>query len=233
MTVSTLSRFSAGAALIAMLAAPAVSRAGAPTSCDKIAQDVRESVEKDPSKVLMIVEDALVINETCACEIVRAAITAAKADAPLVKQIVQTSIAVAPKMTAVIEECSGSDVSGAAVASNTSQDSGKNVVDVSGKSGGGKNGMDIQPPKDGTGADGANGSSRGSGNFGSNGIRGPYLIQPATGVFGSGGTTPSTNKDRDGRKDSKPDERGRNRPRVIIIRPVSPTSSDPKLDEPK
>jgi hypothetical protein len=44
--------------------------------CSKIAQDVAESVTKEPSKVLMIVEDALVINESCACEIIKAAIQA-------------------------------------------------------------------------------------------------------------------------------------------------------------
>jgi len=45
----------------------------------------------------MIVEDALVINESCACEIVKAAITAAKADAPMVKRIVQAAVAVSPE----------------------------------------------------------------------------------------------------------------------------------------
>lgn len=73
--------------------------------CDDISRDVAAAVEKEPGKVLMIVEDALVINESCACEITRAAIMASKADPTLVNQIVQTAISVAPKMSGVIMDC--------------------------------------------------------------------------------------------------------------------------------
>jgi hypothetical protein len=75
--------------------------------CDQMASDVRNAVASDPAKTLMIVEDALVINESCACEIVRAAIEASKADDAMKQQIVQTALAVAPKMAPVINECSG------------------------------------------------------------------------------------------------------------------------------
>lgn len=75
------------------------------SACDDIARDVAAAIQKDPSKTLMIVEDALVINESCACEIVRAAIAAAQADSAMVNQIVQTGIAVAPKMSGVIMDC--------------------------------------------------------------------------------------------------------------------------------
>jgi hypothetical protein len=230
MIVTTLCRYSAGAALTALFAVSAVSPAGAaPTTCDKISQDVRESVEKDPAKVLMIVEDALVINETCACEIVRAAITASKADGELVKQIVQTSIAVAPKMTAVIEECSGLPVSGAQTAST--KKSGKDVVNVSGKDVqdvSGKDAMDVKAPKD--GAAGAAGSRFGNG---AGDIRGLYLIQPATGVFGSGGN--NTNQDKQTKTTSSKDEeeKKRRRRRPTHVEEVTPGSSTPKEDEPK
>jgi hypothetical protein len=231
MIFSTLCRYSAGLALVALIAVPAVSTAGNPNTCDKIAQDVFDSVGKDPAKVLMIVEDALVINGTCACEIVRSAIKASNADAAMVKQIVQTSIGIAPKMTAVIEECAGVDVSGARTAAATSTDSGKDVVDVSGKQGSGKDGaMNIQPPKDGT-ADGSTRGAGSNGNFAGSAIRGPYLIQPATGVFGNGGTTTNAKDDEDDNQPSR--DRRRERPRVIVIRPVSPTNNDPKNDEPK
>ncbi len=70
--------------------------------CSDIAGDVRIAVEKDPSKVLMVVEDALVINEGCASDIVTAAILASKADESLASQIVQTAVSVAPKMAAAI-----------------------------------------------------------------------------------------------------------------------------------
>jgi hypothetical protein len=77
-------------------------------SCSEISNDVRAAVEKDPSKVLMVVEDALVINEGCAADIVRSAIVAAKADSTLAGQIVQTATSVAPKMTAAINEAANS-----------------------------------------------------------------------------------------------------------------------------
>jgi len=72
--------------------------------CDDISNDVRVAVEKDPSKVLMIVEDALVINEGCAGDIVKTAITAAKADETLAAQIVKTGVSVAAKMEVAINE---------------------------------------------------------------------------------------------------------------------------------
>jgi hypothetical protein len=75
--------------------------------CDQISQDVRKAVASDPAKTLMIVEDALVINEACACEIVTAAIEASKADESLKQQIVQTALAVAPKMAPAVTACVG------------------------------------------------------------------------------------------------------------------------------
>ena len=75
MTTGLRSRFASPIACLLLLAtAPAVmAQAG---GCSEIANDVRVAVEKDPTKVLMVVEDALVINEGCAGDIVRAAITA-------------------------------------------------------------------------------------------------------------------------------------------------------------
>lgn len=99
--------------------------------CDDISNDVAAAIQKDPSKTLMIVEDALVINESCACEIIKAAILASQADSGLVNQIVQTGISVAPKMSGVIMDCATS-VSPAAitavstVSSDYLTDSGKN-----------------------------------------------------------------------------------------------------------
>ena len=144
--------------------------AGAPSNCDKIAQDVRESVSKEPTKVLMIVEDALVINETCACEIVKAAITASNADQPMVKQIVQTAVAVAPKMTPVIIECANAispgAVEGSGETQTVSRKSGKDAKSVVPSEA-------IQPPKE-SGTDFSQ-------NF--TGVRGVYLMAPAVGGF--------------------------------------------------
>ncbi len=82
--------------------------------CAEISSDVSAAVAKDPSKVLMVVEDALVINESCAADIVKAAIVASKADAGLASQIVQTAVSVAPKMAGVINDAAGSVVPGLA-----------------------------------------------------------------------------------------------------------------------
>lgn len=81
--------------------------ASAAPKCDDISNDVRKAITSDPAKTLMIVEDALVISEACACEIVRAAIDASKADEAMKQQIVQTALAVAPKMAPMITECAG------------------------------------------------------------------------------------------------------------------------------
>lgn len=81
-------------------------------NCTEIANDVGAAVAKDPSKVLMVVEDALVINESCAADIVKAAIVASKADAALAGQIVQTAVSVAPKMAGVINDAAASVVPG-------------------------------------------------------------------------------------------------------------------------
>ncbi|MCX6850496.1 MAG: hypothetical protein NTY98_16370 [Verrucomicrobia bacterium] len=62
----------------------------------------------------MVVEDALVINEGCAADIVKTAIIASKADPTLAAQIVKTGISVAPKMAGVINDAASSIVPGLA-----------------------------------------------------------------------------------------------------------------------
>ncbi|WP_133793398.1 hypothetical protein [Prosthecobacter fusiformis] len=119
------------------------------------------AIQKDPSKALMIVEDALVINESCACEIIKAAILATQADSALVNQIVQTGISVAPKMSGVIMDCASAISPGAAVTnvaivpSDELTDSGKNPD---------KNPLPVAPPEEEF--------------IMSPSIRGVYLIQP-------------------------------------------------------
>lgn len=97
------SRLASSCACLFILAA-SVASAQSASNCTEISNDVRVAVEKDPSKVLMVVEDALVINEGCAGEIVKTAIIASKADATLAGQIVQTGVSVAPKMAGVIND---------------------------------------------------------------------------------------------------------------------------------
>ncbi len=109
-----------------LLLIASIAQGAEPSACAEIANDVRSAVEKDPAKVLMVVEDALVINEACACEIVKAAITASKADPALVQQIVQTAIAVAPKMSAIITECAGTSSGVTVTSAESDTDGGKN-----------------------------------------------------------------------------------------------------------
>lgn len=179
--------------------------AGSPTKCDKIAQDVRESVTKEPSKVLMIVEDALVINESCACEIVKAAITASKADAPMVKQIVQTAVAVAPKMSPVIMECANAVSPGAVEVSDqpkVAKKSGKDAKNV-------LPGEGVLPPK-------AEKTTDFSTSVAS--IRGVYLMAPAVGGFlhdDGGDDTPEHRKNK-----PKPPRR------KTVVDPLSPSMAN-------
>ena len=97
--------------MMMFVAAPAI-MAQAAGNCSEISNDVRVAVEKDPSKVLMVVEDALVISEGCAGDIVKSAILASKADATLANQIVQTATSVAPKQVVAINDAASSVVPG-------------------------------------------------------------------------------------------------------------------------
>lgn len=115
MKTTFISRFAGASACLCMLAFASVSSAQSTGNCTEISNDVRVAVEKDPTKVLMVVEDALVINEGCAGDIVRTAILASKADTTLANQIVQTAVSVAPKMAGVINDAAASIVPGLAV----------------------------------------------------------------------------------------------------------------------
>jgi hypothetical protein len=83
-------------------ASPAT-RAAVP--CAELAKQVRADVKARPERVLIIVEDAMVQNETCACEIVKSAILAARAGGKLVGQIVRTAVNVSPGVAPTIGEC--------------------------------------------------------------------------------------------------------------------------------
>ncbi len=163
--MKTYSYITVVASVAAVLLSPAFVRAGDITICDKVATFVREAVEKEPQKVLVIVEDNMVANETCTCEIIKSAIRASKADAELVKQIVKTAIHVAPNRAALIAEC----------ASTVAPDHSKGVVDtVKGVTGVQPTG--VQP------ADPITEPSSGSDyNWVPSDIRGVYLVSPSIG----------------------------------------------------
>lgn len=151
-------------ALLALFAAVQLSSAQSTTNCAEISNDVSVAVSKDPSKVLMVVEDALVINEGCAGEIVKAAIVASKADSATANQIVETAISVAPKMAAVITDTATSLVPGLATAAPAPSD--KDVVPVvASEKNPGKNPIVAEAPVE-------------EDFFVPSTIRGVYLIQP-------------------------------------------------------
>ena len=173
--------------------------------CGKIAQDVTESITKEPAKVLMIVEDALVINEGCACEIIKAAITASKADVPMVKQIIATAVAVAPKMTPVIMECANATSPGSTDEVTTASV----VEDPSGKDAKSVQPVTVEEPK-----------TSGSDFSGSASIRGVYLMAPAVGGLIS---APVPEEE----EDSEPEDKPRKRKHRHTPQPMSPSCTCP------
>lgn len=143
--------------------------AGTVSNCDRVSSQVRAEVEKDPAKVLMVVEDFMVANESCACEIVKAAILASKADADMVKQIVVTATNVSPNMSKVIVECASAvapEHAGAIQASNENTYGDRSKM--------AKHPTSIQPVDSGSG--GSDSSSNPA--FMGTGV---YLVQPSAG----------------------------------------------------
>lgn len=151
------------------LAISITAHAGSPTNCDKVASQVRADVEKDPAKVLIIVEDSMVANESCACEIVKAAILASKANGDMVKQIVLTATNVSPNMSKIIVEC----------ASAVAPEHAKDVESAAGASMGEQSGKGVKEVAPTTSDSGDYHSPTGS-------IQGVYLVQPS-----AGGVTPT------------------------------------------
>lgn len=134
------------------------SPANEPTRCAAVFEEVRAAVESEPAKILVIIEDAMVAHETCACEIVKAAILASNADPELKRQIVLTATHIAPKLGPLIAACAGVNPADIAVAT-VDQDSGLPI-------------------------DGASSLEEGSDySLLPDDIRGLYLIQPASGGF--------------------------------------------------
>jgi hypothetical protein len=186
---------------LALAVIAAGSLAGAPLSaatCDKVAADVRAAIEANPSKVLVIVEDAMIASEACACEIVKTALIASKANADLARQIVLTATNVAPNLTQLIAECARGVVAGDSTAGKT----GKEVREV----------YEAQPVNSG-GSDYASAPTD---------IRGAYIIQ------GGGGSIITTadccgNCD----EKSPPPKRTPQSPSTASYKPKSPPPSSP------
>lgn len=134
------------------------------TRCDLVFEEVRSAVEKEPHKILVIVEDAMVANETCACEIVKGAITGSSANADLKRQVVLAATHIAPNMAQLIASCAGT---------MAPVDGGKGVVETLKE--------DMGLPTDGAQPTGFT-SSTGDDDYNlmPDDIRGVYLIQPSS-----------------------------------------------------
>lgn len=70
--------------------------------CEVLCANLKKSIEERPDMLVMRLEDALVINETCAGEIVTAAIDAVRAKPHLVRVILETAMKVAPSRSETV-----------------------------------------------------------------------------------------------------------------------------------
>lgn len=75
------------------------------TDCYKVYTVVKNAVAAQPDKVLELVKTNVAQNESCACEVVKAAIVASDADKKLVAGIVEAAIASAPGKVRIIGQC--------------------------------------------------------------------------------------------------------------------------------
>jgi hypothetical protein len=73
--------------------------------CYKVSTAVKAAVAAHPEKVLELVAAQVAQNESCACEVVKAAIVASGADKQLVAGIVEAAIEVAPSKVRIIGQC--------------------------------------------------------------------------------------------------------------------------------
>lgn len=85
-----------------LLAAPKQTKA---PDCEAIYSAVKKFIKGNPEKVLELVALQVGQHETCACEIVKAAIIASDADKELVMDIVETAIETAPSQFRIIGQC--------------------------------------------------------------------------------------------------------------------------------
>jgi hypothetical protein len=99
--MKTTLRFALVAAALGL--APAV--ATAETDCIALAASVKITVAEKPAEVLQVVEKEVSASPDCACDVVKAAIQASKADAKTVAAIVETAASVAPDKMRLISQC--------------------------------------------------------------------------------------------------------------------------------
>ena len=92
-------------ALTAILFAAAPLANAETINCVKVSSAVKSAVAADTDKVLEIVAVQIAANESCACEVIKAAIIASDANKDMVAKIVETGILEAPSKLRIIEQC--------------------------------------------------------------------------------------------------------------------------------
>ena len=93
------------ALLSAALGLLSSSAAFAKVDCVKHVLSIKQAIAANPSATLQIVEKEVTLTPACACELVKAAIQASKADVKLVAAIVETAATVAPEHRHLIGQC--------------------------------------------------------------------------------------------------------------------------------
>lgn len=73
--------------------------------CLKLSQSIKAAIAADNAATLQVVEKEILANPGCACEVVKAAIEASKADAKLVASIVETAATAAPEQMRLVSQC--------------------------------------------------------------------------------------------------------------------------------
>lgn len=71
-------------------------------TCETLCAELFTAIRANPDKLVMRVEEALVINESCAAEIVTAAMDAVNAEPAQVRKIVEAAMSVSPAKSAMI-----------------------------------------------------------------------------------------------------------------------------------
>lgn len=99
--MKTTFRFALVAAALGMLPAATM----AEVDCLKVSVSVKHAVAAKPATVLEIVEKEVSANPDCACEVVKAAIQASKADKKTIAAIVETAATSAPDKMRLISQC--------------------------------------------------------------------------------------------------------------------------------
>lgn len=90
--------------VLAMVAAHAqpVKAKQSQLACEALCGELFASIRAEPDKMVMRLEEALVINEACAGEIVTTAIDAVNSDPAMVRKIVDTALDMAPRRASAV-----------------------------------------------------------------------------------------------------------------------------------